>query len=49
MPAMPRLPTKAKKIAYKIMGVPANISFKPNAYQRWINKRLVWEETIKVR
>lgn len=49
MPVMPRLPGKGKKMAYKILGVPKNISFKPTKEQRKINKRLLFEETSRVR
>jgi hypothetical protein len=49
MPAMLRPSKKARKIAYKILGVPANIAYKPNAEQREINRRLIFEETIRVR
>ncbi len=49
MPAMPRIPGKAKKIAYKILGVPPNISFKPSEEQQKLNRRLIFEETVRVR
>lgn len=49
MPAMPRLPGKGKKIAYKILGVPANIAFKRDAKEKKVNKRLIFEETTRVR
>ena len=51
MPAMPRLDNKTTKIAYKIMGTPANIrSDKDKSKeQKKINKRLVFEETTRVR
>jgi len=49
MPAMPRVALKPTKIAYKILGVPANILFKRSKEQQRINKRLVFEETIRVR
>lgn len=49
MPVAPRYNIKATKIAYKVMGVPANIQFRRNAIQRKINRRLVFEETSRVR
>lgn len=49
MPAMVRIPNKATKIAYKIMGVPANIAFKRSAAERKINRRLFFEESQRVR
>jgi hypothetical protein len=49
MPVMPRVPGKATKIAYMILGKPANIVFKPNNDQRAINERLLSEETKRVR
>lgn len=49
MPAMPRVPNRARKIAYKIMGVPANIAFKRSAQQKKLNQRLNYEETSRVR
>ena len=49
MPAMPRPKGKAKKIAYKILGTPPNIAYKRSKAERKINKRLLFEETIRVR
>lgn len=49
MPAMPRPAGTAKRIAYNILGVPANIQSKRNKTQKRINKRLVFEETSRVR
>jgi hypothetical protein len=40
---------KAKKIAFHILGVPANISFRPTKKERRIEKRLTFEETTRVR
>ena len=45
MPAAPRLKGKATKIAFKVLGTPANLQFKRNRVQRMINRRLVFEET----
>lgn len=44
MPGMPRIPGKAKDIAYKILGVPDNMK-KPAKVNRKREKRLVFEET----
>lgn len=49
MPAMLRISGKAMKIAYKILGVPANVKFKRTPEQERINKRLLFEETVRVR
>ena len=49
MPAMPRIPGKATKIAYKILGVPANIAYKPSKKEKEINRRLIYEETDRAR
>ncbi len=46
MPGMPRISGKAKKIAYKILGTPANQEKKQPKRKRKIQKRLVFEETI---
>lgn len=47
---MPRIPGKAKKIAYSIIGMPPNIadSKKPAPLQK-NNRRLIMEETIRMR
>jgi hypothetical protein len=49
MPTMPRIPGKGKKVAWKILGVPPNISFKPDQRQKKINQRLIFEESTRVR
>jgi hypothetical protein len=49
MPTMIRIPGKPKKIAYKILGVPANIEHKRSSTDKKINKRLIFEETTRVR
>jgi len=40
---------RAKKIAYSLLGIPANMQFKRTRGERKINKRLVFEETSRVR
>lgn len=51
MPTMLRWDKKSIKIAYKIMGVPANIrsAAKQTKEQKWVNRRLNYEETARVR
>lgn len=49
MPVMPRMNKKAKKIAYKILGTPANIRHKPTPQEVYVNRRLLYEETYRVR
>lgn len=47
---MPRPNNKATKIAYKILGKPTNLQkHKPSKIQQKINKRILWEETSRVR
>jgi hypothetical protein len=49
MPAMPRPNTKATKIAFKIIGRPANFDYKQPKPMRKVNKKLLFDETIRVR
>jgi hypothetical protein len=49
MPGMPRVKGKTTKIAYKIMGVPANVAHKRSKKEKEINRRLVYEETDRAR
>ena len=49
MPTLVRTNEKATKIAYKIMGKPANLAFKRNEEQKQIEKRLAFEEIVRVR
>jgi hypothetical protein len=49
MPAMPRLSGKASKIAYKILGKPFNMQSKKTSRQEQVNKKLIFEETTRVR
>ncbi len=46
---MPRVKGKATKIAFKIIGVPANYQSKPKKKEKEVDKRLVFEETTRVR
>jgi hypothetical protein len=49
MPAMIRVPGKATKIAYNILGKPQNMQSKMMKKNSQVNKRLIFEETRKVR
>lgn len=49
MPAMPRFSIKGTKIAFRILGVPANIAYKPTSKERKVNKRVIYEDTSRVR
>ena len=49
MPGMPRIPGKPTDIAYKILGKPDNIAFKRSKKEKKINRRLIFEETTRVR
>jgi len=49
MPAMLRIKGKATKIAYKILGKPENLKFKRTKDQQKVNRRLIFDETARVR
>jgi len=50
MPGAPRPKGKAKKIAYAILGVPQNmIEPRKSKEGKWVEKRLVFEDTSRVR
>jgi hypothetical protein len=49
MPSMPRIKGLGRKVAYKLLGVPANIAFKPSKVEKVVNRRLNFEETYRVR
>ena len=49
MPAMPRQNKKATKIAYRILGKPANLKAKTNEKEKSVKARLIFEETMRVR
>jgi hypothetical protein len=49
MPGMPRINGKTTKIAYRILGVPANLKSKRTEDQKRVNRRLIFEETVRVR
>ncbi len=49
MPVMPRQNKKATKIAYRILGKPANLKAKPDRKEKSVKARLIFEETMRVR
>ena len=49
MPTMPRMKGKATKIAFAILGKPANLSHKPSKKEQFIDRRLLYEETYRVK
>lgn len=49
MPAAPRQKTKATKIAFKVLGVPANLRFVRNKTDQKVNRRLNYEESSRVK
>lgn len=49
MPVMPRANNKATKIAWEIIGKPLSFNVKKKRHQQGVNKRLVFEETTRVR
>lgn len=49
MPAAPRIKGKPAKIAFSILGVPANLNQKKNRFQKEIDRRLLFQNTQRVR
>jgi hypothetical protein len=49
MPAMPRSNKRATKVAFKILGTPANLEFKRSKQQEYVNKMLISQETSRVK
>lgn len=49
MPATVRPDNKARKIAWAILGEPANMASKKSRQQREVDRRLLQEETSRVR
>lgn len=49
MPAMLRIPGKATKIAYNLLGKPASLKYKRTHKQEVINKQLIMQETTRAR
>ena len=49
MPMMLRINPKATKIAYKIMGVPANLRKPRSPEEKEIDRRLIVENTVRVK
>lgn len=46
---MPRVNGKAKKIAFSILGVPPNIRDKKTAAQKDIDRKIMYDNTQRVR
>lgn len=49
MPSAPRPKGKGKKIAFSILGTPANLKKNSEAFPPEVSKRLLFEETQRVR
>ena len=49
MAMMARLSGIGKKIAYSILGKPANIAFKKNSYQSKVDEQLQSQNTRRIR
>jgi hypothetical protein len=49
MPVAPRAKGKAQKIAFKILGKPANLSFKRSPQQEYVNELLISQESSRVK
>ena len=49
MPAAPRMKGFARKIAFSILGVPANLKAKKSAAQKALDLQLLAQETQRVR
>lgn len=49
MPAAPRIKGKPMKIAFSILGVPANLKSKKSAAQKELDRQLLSQETQRVR
>ena len=49
MPGMPRTDPRLEKLAFKIIGKPANMRSKDKKEKTKIEKELVFEETVRVR
>jgi len=49
MPIMPRLKSKVTKIAYKILGTPANIRSDKSAFNKRVKRKLRYDESRRSR
>jgi hypothetical protein len=49
MPQMLRTKSKATKIAYKVLGKPLNLQVKKSPKEKRVDRRLIFEETTRVR
>lgn len=49
MPGMVRPKGKGKKIAFEVLGVPANMQEHKTPREKKVDERLTFEETVRVR
>lgn len=49
MPVMPRMNKKVRRIAFDILGVPAPLQTRPSKKKKRVNKRLTFEDTVRLR
>lgn len=49
MPAMPRSNKKAQKVAWSIIGVPANIKYSKSPFSKKIRKALDFQYTSRIK
>lgn len=49
MPAMPRFSKKGTKIAFKILGTPENLLYRPKGKEKKIEKELLFQETSRIK
>jgi hypothetical protein len=49
MPIMPRIKGKAKKIAYSILGVPANLKRDSNKKSVEVQRTLEYQNTMRIK
>jgi len=49
MPAAPRMNKKATAIAWSIIGKPGVFQFKPTKREKEVDRRLLFQETVRVR
>jgi hypothetical protein len=46
---MPRMKGAGKKIAFKVLGTPANLKEKKSAFQKKIDEKLQYQNTQRIR
>lgn len=49
MPVMPRFSKKGTKLAFKILGTPENLLYRPKGKEKQIDKQLLFQETTRIR